>query len=119
MIALAGAIGTGLFLSSGKAISRAGPVGCLIGYGAVGVLVVAVTLCLAELGALAPVSGAFVRHAEFFVDPALSFAIGWSTFYGSAVAVPAEWTAVAVIFTYWTDVSAGIWIAVCIGKFFL
>lgn len=35
MIALAGAIGTGLFLSSGKAIARAGPVGALLGYAAV------------------------------------------------------------------------------------
>lgn len=30
MIALAGAIGTGLFLGSGKSIQRAGPVGTLI-----------------------------------------------------------------------------------------
>ena len=115
MIALAGAIGTGLFLSSGKAIRRAGPAGVLIGYSGVGVLVCSVTLCLAELSALAPVSGAFVRQSEMFVDRALSFAVGWSTFYGSAVAVPSEWTAVAVVMTYWTDLNAGVWIAICIG----
>lgn len=116
MIALAGAIGTGLFLGSGKSIRRAGPAGTLIGYSAVGVLVMSVTMCLAELSALAPVSGAFVRQSEFFVDRALSFAIGWSTWYGSAVSLPSEWTAVAVIMTYWTDLNAGIWIAVCIGE---
>jgi amino acid transporter len=76
MIALAGAIGTGLFLGSGKSIRRAGPVGTLLGYSVVGVLVMSVMGCLAEMSALAPISGAFVRHAEFFVDPALSFAIG-------------------------------------------
>ncbi|WVR04906.1 hypothetical protein IAU60_001918 [Kwoniella sp. DSM 27419] len=57
--------------------------------------------CIAETSALAPVSGAYIRHAELFIDPALSFAIGWSTFYGSAVSVPAEWTAVAQVVSYW------------------
>lgn len=96
MIALAGAIGTGLFLGAGRSIRRAGPLGSLIAYTAVGGLVISVMGCIAELSSLAPVSGAFIRHSELFVDPALSFAIGWSCFYGSAVSVPAEWTAVAV-----------------------
>jgi hypothetical protein len=115
MIALAGAIGTGLFLGSGRSIRRAGPVGTLIGYSAVGFLVICVMGCIGETSALAPVSGAYIRHAELFVDPALSFAIGWSTFYGSAVSVPAEWTAVAVLMSYWSDLSPAIWISICIG----
>jgi amino acid transporter len=96
MIALAGAIGTGLFLGAGRSIRRTGPLGSLIAYTAVGGLVISVMGCIAELSSLAPVSGAYIRHSDLFVDPALSFAIGWSTFYGSAVSVPAEWTAVAV-----------------------
>lgn len=32
MIALAGMIGTGLFLSSGKALAQAGPLGCVSGF---------------------------------------------------------------------------------------
>ena len=32
MIALAGMIGTGLFLSSGKALAQAGPLGCVAGF---------------------------------------------------------------------------------------
>lgn len=32
MIALAGAIGTGLFLGSGRAISRSSPLGAFLGY---------------------------------------------------------------------------------------
>jgi len=32
MIALAGMIGTGLFLSSGKALAQAGPLGCVTGF---------------------------------------------------------------------------------------
>lgn len=77
-MALAGAIGTGLFLGSGRTIRRTGPAGALICYSAIGGLVLCVMGCIAEMSALAPVSGAFVRHAELFVDPALGFAIGWS-----------------------------------------
>lgn len=49
MIALAGAIGTGLFLSSGGAIEKGGPLGALLGYFFVGVLVVGVVFSIAEL----------------------------------------------------------------------
>jgi amino acid permease len=37
MIALAGMIGTGLFLSSGSALAQSGPLGCLLGFIVVGV----------------------------------------------------------------------------------
>ncbi|CAD6584483.1 MAG: hypothetical protein TREMPRED_003848 [Tremellales sp. Tagirdzhanova-0007] len=114
MIALAGAIGTGLFLSSGKSIRRAGPAGTLIGYGAVGAIVMCVMGCLAELSALAPLSGAYVRHSEYFVDPALSFSIGWIAVYGPCTSVPSEWVAVSVVVQYWTNLNGGIFIAICI-----
>jgi len=117
MMALAGAIGTGLFLGSGRTIRRTGPAGALIVYTVIGGLVMCVMGSIAEMSALAPVSGAFVRHAELFVDPALGFTIGWSCFYGSAVSVPAEWTAVAVIVSYWSDLNPGIWIAICIREY--
>lgn len=32
MIALGGMIGTGLFLSSGKTLAQAGPLGCVLGF---------------------------------------------------------------------------------------
>ena len=37
MIALAGMIGTGLFLSSGSALAQAGPLGCVLGFAVVSV----------------------------------------------------------------------------------
>jgi amino acid transporter len=49
MIALAGTIGTGLFLSSGKAIARAGPLGAFLGYTFVGFLCSGVVMSIAEL----------------------------------------------------------------------
>lgn len=66
----------GLFLTTGKAISRGGPLGTLLAYGIVGILIAFVVLSMAELSALVPLSGGIVRPAEYFFDPALSFAQG-------------------------------------------
>lgn len=49
MIAIAGTIGTGLFLGSGKAISNGGPVGALLGYTFVGLLVGCMMYSLGEM----------------------------------------------------------------------
>jgi len=49
MIAIAGTIGTGLFLGSGKAIANGGPVGAVIGYTIVGCLVGMMMYCLGEV----------------------------------------------------------------------
>lgn len=78
LIAIAGAIGTGLFLGLGGSIQTAGPAGALLGYATVGLIVCAVQFALGEVCALLPVTGSFVRHAEFLVDPSMGFAIGWN-----------------------------------------
>lgn len=49
MIAIAGTIGTGLFLGSGKAIANGGPVGAVIGYTFVGCLVGLMMFSLGEV----------------------------------------------------------------------
>lgn len=61
--------------------------------------------------ALVPLSGAIIRHADYFVDPALSFAQGWNSVYNNLVSVPAELTAAAVIVSFWdTTTTAAAWI---------
>ncbi|KAL1703471.1 amino acid permease/ SLC12A domain-containing protein [Schizophyllum commune] len=112
MIALAGTIGTGLFLGSGEAIVQGGPLGAFLGYLITGVLVSCAVISIAELSALVPLSGSIVRHAEYFFDPALSFAQGWNQVYSNCVGLPAEITATAVLVRFWTDVSNGVWITV-------
>lgn len=112
MIALAGTIGTGLFLGSGRAIANGGPVGALMGYTFVGILVSCVVISQAELAAMVPLSGSIVRHAEYFFDPALSFAQGWNSVYSNCVSLPAEITAGAVLIQYWTTISNGLWITI-------
>lgn len=82
-----------------------------LGYLFVGCLVIGVLMSVAELSALVPLSGATVRHAEYFVDPALSFAQGWNSLYSYYVSLPAELTAAAVIVSFWdTSTTAAAWI---------
>ncbi|EME44004.1 hypothetical protein DOTSEDRAFT_88292 [Dothistroma septosporum NZE10] len=119
LIAIAGAIGTGLFLGLGSSIQTAGPLGALLGYAVVGLIVCAVQFALGEVTALLPVTGSFVRHAEFLVDPAVGFAIGWNIVYGNWLSVPAEISAICVLFQYWTDLNSSVWIVLVIGATFL
>ncbi|EJU03166.1 hypothetical protein DACRYDRAFT_106337 [Dacryopinax primogenitus] len=113
MIALAGTIGTGLFLGSGGAITSGGPAGAFMGYLFVGILVSGVVISIAELSAFVPLSGGIIRHSNYFFDPALSFAIGWNTVYSTLISLPAEITAAAVIIDFWTtNVSNAVWITI-------
>ncbi|OMP83881.1 Dicarboxylic amino acid permease [Diplodia seriata] len=114
LIALAGAIGTGLFLGLGGSIQTGGPLGALLGYATVGLIVCAVQFALGEVTALLPVTGSFVRHAEFLVDPALGFAIGYNIVYGNWLSIPAEISAICVLFQFWTDLNSAVWIVTII-----
>ncbi|CAG8387520.1 unnamed protein product [Penicillium salamii] len=114
MIAIAGAVGTGLFLGLGGSIATGGPLGALLGYMFVGLIVCSIQFALGEVAALLPVTGSFVRHAEILVDPALSFAIGWNVVYGCFLSVPSEISASVVLIQYWTDINAAAWVTILI-----
>ncbi|KAL5584200.1 hypothetical protein FOVSG1_013589 [Fusarium oxysporum f. sp. vasinfectum] len=112
MMALAGAIGTGLFLGSGRAVAQAGPVGAFLGYTLIGFSAAGVVLAVAEMAALVPLSGGIVRYAEVFVDPALSFANGWNLVYKGLIFIPTEIVAAAVLMSFWVEVNNAVWITV-------
>lgn len=67
---------------------------------------------LTTTSALLPLSGSIIRHAEHFVDPALSFAQGWNSIYSSMVSLPGEIVAAAVIVQFWSTVSPAIFITI-------
>ncbi|KAJ5777976.1 amino acid permease [Penicillium odoratum] len=112
MIALAGTIGTGLFLGSGRALANAGPAGIFMGYLFMGFLISGVTLSIGELSALVPLSGGVIRPASYFVDPAFAFAQGWNVTYQYLISIPAEISAAAVIIQFWVTVNNAIWVTV-------
>ena len=110
MIAIGGAIGTGLFVASGASISMAGPGGALVAYACIGVMVYFLMTSLGEMATLMPVSGSFETYATRFVDPALGFALGWNYWYNWAITVACELVAGALVMKFWLpDVSGLVW----------
>ena len=109
MMAIGGAIGTGLFVSSGSTISTAGPGGALAAYILVGIMVYFVMNSLGELSAFLPVPGAFDIYASKYVDPAFGFALGWNYWYTTAITVPADLVASTLIMKYWFPNVPSLW----------
>ncbi|PBK69111.1 general APC amino acid permease [Armillaria solidipes] len=103
MIAIAGTIGTGLFLGSGEALHVAGPLGALIAYMLVGTVAYSSLCSVGEMTTFAPISGTFPHFAARWVDPAFGFAVGWNYFYGLAISVPVEVAAAVILLSFWDD----------------
>ncbi|CAK7896516.1 general amino-acid permease Gap2p [[Candida] anglica] len=101
MIAIGGAIGTGLFVGSGKRLSTGGPAGILIGYSLIGTMIYATCQALGELAVTFPVSGAFVIYNTRFIDPSWGFAMAWNYAFGWLITLPIELVAATMTVRYW------------------
>ncbi|MBU3161600.1 amino acid permease [Clostridium frigoris] len=101
MIALGGAIGTGLFFASGNAISSSGPGGAIVSFGIMGIVVYFLMTSLGEMATKLPITGSFETYASRFVDPALGFALGWNYWFNWAITVAAELVAAGLIIKFW------------------
>lgn len=77
MIAIGGAIGTGLFVATGNVISQAGPGGAILAYLIIGVMLYFLMSSIGELATFYPVSGSFSSYSTRFVDKSLGFTMGW------------------------------------------
>lgn len=69
-----------------------------------------------------PIPGGHIKLAERFVDPALSFTMGWNYWYNWTMILPAELSAASILVNYWNDtVNDAAWISIflavsCSGK---
>ncbi len=112
MIAIGGAIGTGLFLASGATIAQAGPGGALLVYAVVGLMVYFLMTSLGEMATAMPVSGSFSTYGAMYVDPGYGFALGWNYWYNWAITVAVDLVAAQLVMAYWfPDVPGWIWSA--------
>ncbi|MEV5833826.1 amino acid permease [Nocardia sp. NPDC052112] len=100
MIAMGGAIGTGLFLGAGGRLSSAGP-GLFLVYAVCGVFVFFILRALGELVLHRPSSGSFVSYAREFFGEKAAFIAGWMYFLNWSMTGIADTTAIAQYFHYW------------------
>ncbi|MDU5690011.1 MAG: phenylalanine transporter [Citrobacter freundii] len=111
LIALGGAIGTGLFLGIGPAIQMAGPA-VLLGYGVAGIIAFLIMRQLGEMVVEEPVSGSFAHFAYKYWGPFAGFLSGWNYWVMFVLVGMAELTAAGIYMQYWLpDVPTWIWAA--------
>lgn len=118
MIAIGGAIGTGLFMGSAFAIGFAGP-SVLLSY-AIGALITLLLMgCLAEMTVAHSTSGSFGAYTEYYVSPLAGFLVRYAYWAAIVLAVGAEVTAVAMYMKYWfANVPEWVWILSFSGLLF-
>ncbi|KAF9433804.1 hypothetical protein BGZ76_008955 [Entomortierella beljakovae] len=121
MIAISGTIGTGLFMTSGKTVATAGPLGALLAYLVIGIWLVFVCQAIGEIATLLPIPGAFTMWGSRVFDEAFSFQLTWCYFLNWALTIPAELSAASLIISYWLpeDTSFPDWIVPVIIIVFL
>jgi GABA permease len=100
MLSIAGVIGAGLFVGSGRAIAEAGPA-ALIAYALAGALVVLVMRMLGEMAVAHPDSGSFSTYADRAIGHWAGFTIGWLYWWFWVLVIPIEATAAAFILNAW------------------
>jgi L-asparagine permease len=100
MIAIGGAIGTGLFLGAGGRLSSAGP-GLFLVYAFCGVFVFLILRALGELVLHRPSSGSFVSYAREFLGEKAAYVAGWMYFLNWAMTAIVDSTAIATYFHFW------------------
>jgi lysine-specific permease len=101
MIAIGGAIGTGVFLGSGNVVSGAGPGGAVLSYVLMGIMVYFLMTSLGEMATAMPVTGSWNTYAARFVDPALGFGIGWNSWFSAVITIPVEISAASILLKFW------------------
>ena len=111
MIAIGGAIGTGLFLGSALSVKVAGP-GVILSFTAAAGIALALMWALGEMAIAHPVAGSFGVYAEMYVHPWAGFAMRYSYWLGQVIAIGSEMVAASIYCKHWyPGVPAWLWIA--------
>ncbi|WP_353546211.1 amino acid permease [Rhinopithecimicrobium faecis] len=100
LIALGGAIGTGLFLGIGQAAILAGP-SVILGYAIAGIIAFFIMRQLGEMVVEEPVSGSFSFFAHKYWGPFAGYASGWNYWVLYVLVSMSELTAIGVYVQFW------------------
>ncbi|HWC24158.1 MAG TPA: amino acid permease [Flexivirga sp.] len=100
MIAIGGAIGTGLFYGSASAIQEAGPAIILVYLVTAGVIYL-VMRALGEMAVEEPVSGAWVSYSNRYIHRFVGFLNGWNVFIFLLATIGADLNALGRYVHFW------------------
>ncbi|WP_278930301.1 amino acid permease [Limosilactobacillus oris] len=100
MIAIGGAIGTGLFLGSGSAIHAAGP-SIILSYLIVGVFIFFMMRALGELLLEDPSRHSFIDAIQYYLGDRMEFIAGWMYWACWLTLAMADLTATGIYLRYW------------------
>lgn len=114
LIALGGAVGTGLFIGTGSTLVTCGPAPLLIAFIIMSFFIWTIINQLTELVLLAPFAGETSTYAmaKTYINRPVSFMTGWNLFYALAMVAPTEITACTMLVKYWTNANAAIFVTV-------
>ncbi|OBA19149.1 hypothetical protein METBIDRAFT_79706 [Metschnikowia bicuspidata var. bicuspidata NRRL YB-4993] len=115
MIAIGGALGTGLLIGTGSALRAAGPGGIFIAYTLIGFVVFMVLSALGEVATFLPLADGFAGYMTRYVDEALGFACGWVYLIKYLLLPANQLVAGSIVMSFWVSVekvNAGVWIAI-------
>jgi len=112
MIAIGGAIGTGLFLGSSLAVRTAGPA-VIICYVLGALLALLLMGALSEMAVAHPTAGSFGVYAELYINRWAGFVVRYTYWACQCIAIGGEATAVAIYCRWWfPQVPPWVWIVV-------
>ncbi len=100
MIAIGGAIGTGLFLGSSLAVRIAGP-GVIISYLIGAVIALLFMSALSEMAVAHPTAGSFGVYAEIYVNAWAGFVVRYTYWAAQCIAIGGEAVAIAIYCQWW------------------
>lgn len=100
LIALGGAVGTGLFLGIAQTVKLAGP-SVILAYAIAGVIAFFIMRQLSEMVVDKPVAGSFSYFADRYWGPFAGFVSGWNYWILYVLVGMAELTAVGIYIQYW------------------
>ena len=100
LIAIGGAIGTGLFLGSGQTIALTGP-SLLLTYMIIGMVMFAFMRALGELLLSNTRFNSFVDIANEYIGPFAGFVIGWTYWLAWIASSMSDLTAMGQYFSFW------------------
>jgi len=100
MIAIGGAIGTGLFLGSSLAVRIAGP-GVIVSYLIGAVIALLFMGALSEMAVAHPTAGSFGVYAELYLHPWAGFTVRYTYWAAQCIAIGGEATAIAIYCQWW------------------